>query len=134
MLPEEIDRALKAMGDDGKRVRGAIERSFADYLEESRPKREARDLRGTVSELGGNILRPVTAEAGKRLAKELFNPESGSFAASMERIRARREARKAGVGEAVSEAAGAEGDAEVSGSAKSRWQRRPARRNVLRPG
>jgi hypothetical protein len=137
MLPKEIDKALKAMGDDGKRVRGAIEHSFADYLEASRPRREARDLRGTISELGGNILRPVTSEAGKRLAKELFNPESGSFAESMRRIRARREAREAAVGDAASDAgagaAGGSGAATPRTGKTSRWERRPLRRNVLRP-
>jgi hypothetical protein len=72
-----------------------LEREFGAYLEKSRPEREARSLKGTISELGGNVLRPVTAEAGKRLAKELFSPDSGGFAAATARIRARREARKA---------------------------------------
>jgi hypothetical protein len=57
--------------------------------------REARDLRGTVSELGGNILRPVTAQVGKRLAKELFSSEGGGFAEAMTRIQARRDAHPA---------------------------------------
>jgi len=95
MLPEQIDKALRALGDDGDKVRGAIERNFAAYLQESRPQREARDLRGTISELGGNILRPTTAEAGKRLAKELFAPENGGFAEAMKRIRTRRDAKAA---------------------------------------
>jgi hypothetical protein len=94
MLPEQIDKALRALGEDGNRVRGTIEREFVDYLEKNKPVRDARDLRGTVSELGGNILRPVSAEVGKRLAKELFKPEGGSFSNVMDRIQARREARK----------------------------------------
>jgi hypothetical protein len=94
MLPEQIDKALRALGDDGDRVRGVLEREFVDYLEKNKPVRDARDLRGTVSELGGNILRPVTAEVGKRLASELFKPEGGSFNNVMERIQARRDARK----------------------------------------
>jgi hypothetical protein len=94
MLPNQIDKALRALGSDGERVRGVIEREFADYLEKSKPVRDARDLRGTVSELGGNLLKPVTAEAGKRLAKELFKPEGGSFNEVMGRIQNRREARK----------------------------------------
>lgn len=98
MLPEQIEKAVKALGDDGDRVRGALEREFADYLDKNRPTREARDLRGTISELGGNLLRPATAEAGKRIAKELFKPEGGSFNETMERIRARRESRKSRAG------------------------------------
>ena len=114
MLPKEIDKALRALGDDGDKVRGRIEREFAAYLERTKPQREARDLGGTMSELGGNILRPVTAEAGKRLARELFRTDSGSFASSMERIRDRREARKA-------ETAGGETSGEA-GSHASRWE------------
>ena len=94
MLPEQIDKALHSLGDDGNRVRGLLEREFVDYLEKNKPVREARDLRGTISELGGNLLRPATSEAGKRLAKELFKPEGGSFNQVMDRIQARRDARK----------------------------------------
>jgi hypothetical protein len=95
MLPKEIDRAVRALGDDGEAVRGTLEREFAAYVAKNRQERERRDLKGTVALLGGNILRPVTAEAGKRLARELFRPEGGSFARMTERIRARREARQA---------------------------------------
>jgi hypothetical protein len=95
MLPKQIDKALSALGEDGDLVRGLLEREFAYYLEKSRPEREARDLKGTLSELGGNVLRPVTAEAGKRLAKELFRPDGGSFKAATDRIRTRRAARVA---------------------------------------
>ena len=38
----------------------------------------------------------MTAQAGKRLAKELFSPEGGGFAEAMNRIQARRDAHEAG--------------------------------------
>jgi len=41
MLPEQIDKALRALGDDGDRVRGLLEREFVDYLEKNKPVREA---------------------------------------------------------------------------------------------
>jgi hypothetical protein len=124
MLPEQIDKALKALGDDGDRVRGVIEREFVDYLEKNKPTREARDLRGTVSELGGNILRPVTAEAGKRLAKELFKPD-GNFGDVMNRIQTRRDARKSAAADDASDSAGA---TEAGSAPKpSRWERRRVR-------
>ena len=94
MLPEQIDKALRSLGTDGDRVRGVIEREFADYLEKGQPTRDSRDLGATVAELGGSLLRPVTAQAGKRLAEELFKPEGGSFGDVMGRIQHRREARQ----------------------------------------
>ncbi|MGA2512325.1 MAG: hypothetical protein ABSG37_01730 [Candidatus Limnocylindrales bacterium] len=121
MLPDQIDRALRSLGDDGDRVRGLIEREFVDYLEKNRSTRRARDLRGTVSELGGNLLRPATAEAGKRLAKELFKPEGGSFDEVMDRIKTRRSARGS-AGASGLAAASPEGAAEA---ALSRRGRRP---------
>ena len=120
MLPAQIDKALRSLGDDGDRVRGLLEREFADYLEKSKPTREARDLGGTISELGGNLLRPATAEAGKRLAKELFKPEGRSFNEVMDRIQVRRDARKS---ESAGEPA-AGPDGANQGASASRWERR----------
>jgi hypothetical protein len=127
MLPEQIDKALRSLGDDGDRVRGLLEREFVDYLEKNRPVREARDLRGTISELGGNILRPVTAQAGKRLAKELFSPEGGGFSEAMSRIRERRDARRA------EQDAGPGPDGDAAASDRKSKPGPGRRRNVLRP-
>ena len=118
MLPAQIDKALRAMGDDGDRVRGVLEREFVDYLDKNQPVREARDLRATVSELGGNLLRPATSEVGKRLAKELFKPDGGSFSKVMDRIQTRRNARQADAAIAP---------ASDTPPASSRWERRPTR-------
>ena len=123
MLPEQIDKALHSLGDDGNRVRGLLEREFVDYLEKNKPVREARDLRGTISELGGNLLRPATSEAGKRLAKELFKPEGGSFNQVMDRIQARRDARK-------SENAEPALDAEPKGAGKAAASSGSGRRGI----
>ncbi len=127
MLPEEIDKALSSLGSDGRRVRGVIEREFASYLDESRPRREARDLRGTISELGGTVLKPITAAAGKRLARELLRPDGESFSAAVERIRRRGSSGSGGEAGAAS-SGGAE-----AGRKASRWEKRPGRRNILRP-
>ena len=128
MLPKQIDKALRSLGDDGEQVRGVLEREFGAYLDKSRPEREARNLKGTLSELGGNVLRPVTAQAGKRLAKELFSPDAGGFASATERIRARREARK------TEQSADAASGPAPQKAGPSRWERRPGQgRNRLRP-
>ena len=47
MLPKEIDKAIRELGDDGEKVRGTIEREFASYLEQTAPQRKKRDV-GTV--------------------------------------------------------------------------------------
>jgi hypothetical protein len=120
MLPAQIDKALRSLGDDGDRVRGLIEREFAEYLEKSKPTREARDLGGTISELGGNLLRPATAQAGKRLAQELFKPEGGSFNQVMDRIQARRDTRLAELADEPSPKPRKGGN----GASASRWERR----------
>ena len=136
MLPEQIDKALRSLGDDGDRVRGLIEREFVDYLEKNKPVRDARDLRGTISELGGNLLRPATSEAGKRLAKELFKPEGGSFNEVMDRIQARRDARKSeGEGDSggAASTSGSAAAGQGPGRPSSRWVRRPAGRGSPRP-
>jgi hypothetical protein len=115
MLPKEIDKALRSLGDDGERVRGVLEHEFADYLAEHRAERRARDLRATLTELGGNLLRPVSRQAGKRLAGQLFSTDQAGFSAAMNRIRSRRD-------RATAEAP----SAAPSGSprAGSRWERR----------
>ncbi len=128
MLPGQIDKALRSLGDDGDRVRGLLEREFVDYLEKNKPAREARDLRGTISELGGNILRPVTAQAGKRLGKELFSPEGRSFSEAMNRIQARRESRKA------AQDAGPARTEDAAASGRNGAPPAGRRRNLLRPG
>jgi hypothetical protein len=133
MLPKQIDKALQSLGEDGDRVRGVLEREFVDYLEKSKPQRESRDFRGTISELGGNLLRPATSEAGKRLARELFKPEGGSFNEVMERIQSRRDGRK--TESAVGDAGGSSGSVAASvGAAKpSRWERRALGRKEPKP-
>jgi hypothetical protein len=115
MLPKEIDKALRSLGDDGGRVRGVLEREFADYLAEHGEERRARDLRATLTELGGNLLRPVSAQAGKRLARQLFSTDREGFGAAMDRIRSRRD-------RATAEAASAAPSA--SPRPESRWERR----------
>jgi hypothetical protein len=124
MLPNQIDKALRSLGDDGDRVRGLLEREFVDYLEKNKPVREARDLRGTISELGGNLLRPATARAGKKLAEELFKPEGGSFNSVMNRIQSRRDARKSGAGAADEVGGNVAGKPDSSGSGRRGITRR----------
>ena len=89
LLPDEVEKALRAMGADGARVRGALERSFARYLEQSAPERRERDLGGTASQLLGNLLRPASRRAGARLAASLFDADSATLAEALRKVRDR---------------------------------------------
>ncbi len=54
LLPDEVDKALRALGDDGTKVRGALERNFADYLE-----RLGAGAEEAVRSLDGVLLPPA---------------------------------------------------------------------------
>jgi hypothetical protein len=90
MLPEEIDKALRKLGPDGDKVRGTLEREFADYLEDKAPRRRERDLGAAAGGLLTNLLRPVTVRAGKELAERLLNPDDQTFGDALQRARSRQ--------------------------------------------
>lgn len=90
MLPAEIDKELRKLGDDGERVRAKLEREFAEYLDEKAPQRKERDLGGTASVLLGSALGPVVKRLGKQLAEQAFDPDGPSFAEGIRRARERR--------------------------------------------
>ncbi|MEX2010729.1 MAG: hypothetical protein WEF51_00675 [Chloroflexota bacterium] len=94
MLPEEVDKELRKLGSDGERVRATLEREFAKYLEEHREEREKRDLGAVAALMLASIVKPITAQAVKRISEQLLNPESTSFRDAVEKVRARREAGK----------------------------------------
>jgi hypothetical protein len=92
ILPDEVEKALRKLGDDGEKIRGTLEREFAHYLEEHKEERENRNLGAVAAVLLANVAKPLTAQAGRRLAQQLFSPEGGAFNETVQRIRARREA------------------------------------------
>jgi len=94
MLPKEVDRALRRLGSDGDAVRATLEREFSKYLDEHAEERRERDLGAVTALLLSNLAKPLTERAGRRLVEELFSPEGSSFGEAMDRIRARREARR----------------------------------------
>ena len=92
MLPPEIEKQLRKLGPDGEKVRGTIEREFANYLDEKAPQRRERDLSGTAAAVLGGVLLPVTKRLGKQLAERALDPDGFTFAEGMRRARARRSA------------------------------------------
>jgi hypothetical protein len=94
MLPDEVEKTLRRMGSDGEKVRGTLEREFAAYLEEHREERESRNLGAVTAAILASVAKPVTSQAGKRLAQQLFSPDNTSFRDAVQRVRERREGGK----------------------------------------
>ena len=77
MLPKEIDKAIRELGDDGEKVRGTIEREFAAYLEQTAPQRKKRDI-GTVGTiLALTVIRRLFERYGQQLVDQLFSTDRG---------------------------------------------------------
>lgn len=89
MLPPEVEKTLKKLGPDGEKVRGTLEREFADYLDEKAPQRKERDLGATVAVLLGGAFKPVVTRLGKQLAERALDPDGPSFAEGIRRARDR---------------------------------------------
>lgn len=100
MLPKEIEKTLKAMGRDGDKVRGAIERDFADYA-----KKAEKDRRGLVSVLALAIARPLMGRVARAAGEYLTTPSPEGYSSRLEQVRAnardRAEAARRSVGEAT---------------------------------
>ena len=95
MLPKEIDKSLRALGDDGKKVRGALERDFAAYA-----KQRAKDRSGLRTLIVLSVARPLLAGAAKAAAGRLFSPDEADFQTRLAKIRERAKRQAGGEGEA----------------------------------
>lgn len=72
MLPKEIEKTLRSLGDDGEKVRGAIERDFADYA-----KKAEKDRKGLLSVVLLAIARPLATRGAKAAGAYLFSSREG---------------------------------------------------------
>jgi hypothetical protein len=90
MLPEEIERAVKALGEDGEKVRGTLEREFASYLDVTAKDRKGRDLSGMMALVLATFGKPVAQRIGRLVAEELANPDREGYEAQLAKLRARR--------------------------------------------
>ncbi|MGZ6268935.1 MAG: hypothetical protein ACXWMU_00010 [Candidatus Limnocylindrales bacterium] len=91
LLPKEVEKTIKGLGDDGQRVRATLEREFAGYLATTRKEREGRDLPAALAGVVTSAVKPLASRLGKQLAEQLLQPDMASFESAMDRIRARRE-------------------------------------------
>jgi hypothetical protein len=90
MLPDEVEKTLRKLGPDGDKVRGALERGFASYLEAKAPERRERDLGAAAGGLLTNLLRPLSVRAGRELVERLFEADGATFGEALGRARARQ--------------------------------------------
>jgi hypothetical protein len=84
MLPEEVEKTLRKLGRDGDKVRGALERDFADYAKKSQKERQ-----GLKSVLLLAVARPLLGRGAKAAGDLLFSPDPEGFSARLAKVRER---------------------------------------------
>ena len=82
MLPKEIEKTLRKLGDDGDKVRGAIERDFAAYA------KAAEKDRG-VGAMATAAARPLVLRAARSAAEWFFRTDEEGFQARLAEVRDR---------------------------------------------
>jgi hypothetical protein len=110
MLPKEIEKTLKKLGDDGDKVRGAIERDFAAYAKEAEKDRGIRALATAAA-------RPLVLRGARTAAEWFFRADEEGFQARLAQVRERARdevAKRRAEGETARSAS--EDDATVGGA------------------
>jgi hypothetical protein len=84
LLPDEVEKALRELGDDGTKVRGTLERDFAAYA-----KQAQRDRASVRTLLLLTVGRPLLTGATNAVTKWLFRTDNEGFQARLQEIRDR---------------------------------------------
>ena len=92
LLPKDVEKALRKIGSDGRKVRGTLERDFAKYLDDRKKDRQKEGLMAAISGIAVAAIRPAAMRGGKQLAQRMLDPNGPAFAEQLERVRARRQA------------------------------------------
>ena len=92
LLPKEVDKAIRKLGADGRKVRGTLEREFANYLDERAKARKKEGLGNAVAAIALSAIRPVAMRTGKQLAERMLDPNQAGFNDQLAKVRARRAA------------------------------------------
>jgi hypothetical protein len=67
LLPDEVEKAVRALGDDGAKVRGALERGFAGWLGATAKDRRAEARQRSVVNLAMKIGVPAASRAAREV-------------------------------------------------------------------
>ncbi len=92
LLPKEVEKTLKKLGTDGRKVRGTLEKEFANYLDERAKERKKEGVAAAITTLAVGALRPVAIRTGKQLAERMLDPNAAGFNDQLAKVRARRAA------------------------------------------
>lgn len=84
MLPREIEKTLRQLGDDGDKVRGALERDFADYA-----KQAAKENPPVTAMLATSIARPLIRRGIKAAGEWFLRTDDEGFQARLAEVRER---------------------------------------------
>ncbi len=85
MLPEEIEKAVRSLGDDGDKVRGVLEREFADFVTANK-KADRRFWRNAIV----GAMMPIGRQVARVVAGRVLQPDEQRFGEWIDRIRERR--------------------------------------------
>jgi len=112
MLPNEIEKTLRKLGDDGDKVRGALERDFAAYA------KEVEKDRGIAPLLSTTVAKPLLTRAGRAAAEWFFRTDEEGFQARLAEVRdrAKDEAAKRRSKSTPAPSGDADGEAERGGA------------------
>ena len=96
LLPKEVEKTLRKLGTDGRKVRGTLEKEFARYLDTRAKERKKEGVLAAGIALATGVLRPITLRAGKTLAERALDPDRPSFEEQLRKVRSRRSGQSAG--------------------------------------
>jgi hypothetical protein len=99
LLPDEVQKVLKKLGSDGKKVQLTLDKEFARYLDDRAKERKKEGMIAAAVALGTTALRPVALRTGRQLVERMLNPDGPSFEEQMERLRNRRRDKAEGSGD-----------------------------------
>jgi hypothetical protein len=90
LLPEDIEKELRKLGDDGEKVRRILEHEFVKYLDATADERKKRELGAITTVLIVAVARPLAQRLGRLAVEQLFNPDAAGFQEAFKKVQERR--------------------------------------------
>lgn len=85
VLPKDVEKTLRSLGPDGRKVRAVLERDFAAYAKQAQKSRRAMGVGLVLA-----AIRPLVLRGSKVAADALLTPDGPGFAEQLARIRGRQ--------------------------------------------